>query len=80
MSNYKHWEMQTDSDNIIWLGLNRKNATINTINNEVLDELNGLLQEVAHHNTAKGLVIHSLKAKGFIAGAYVKVIADFGNP
>ena len=80
MSNYKHWEMQTDSDNIIWLGLNRKNATINTINNEVLDELNGLLQEVAHHNTAKGLVIHSLKAKGFIAGADVKVIADFANP
>ena len=80
MSNYKHWEMQTDSDNIIWLGLNRKNATVNTINDEVLDELNGLLQEIAHNSTAKGLVIHSLKAKGFIAGADVKVIADFANP
>ena len=77
MTIYKHWEMNTDADNIVWLGMNRKNATVNTINNEVLDELNGLLQEVSQISLAKGLVIHSLKNKGFIAGADVNVFAGF---
>ena len=80
MSNYKHWEMHTDSDAIIWLGLNRQNASVNSINDEVLDELNGLLQEMTQISNAKGLVIYSLKKKGFIAGADVNVIAGLVNP
>ncbi len=80
MSNYKHWEMNTDADDIVWLGMNRKNATLNTINNEVLDELNGLLQEISQISRAKGLVIHSLKSNGFIAGADVNVFGNFKNP
>lgn len=80
MSNYKHWDMQTDSDAIIWLGFNRQQATVNSINDDVLDELNGLLQDIAQIATAKGLVIYSLKQKGFIAGADVNVIAQLTNP
>jgi 3-hydroxyacyl-CoA dehydrogenase/enoyl-CoA hydratase/3-hydroxybutyryl-CoA epimerase len=80
MSNYKHWEMHTDSDAIIWLGLNRQNASVNSMNDEVLDELNGLLQEITQISNAKGLVIYSLKKKGFIAGADVNVIASLVNP
>ncbi len=77
MSNYKHWEMNTDVDGIVWLGMNRKNATVNTINNEVLDELNSLLQDVSQKTSAKGLIIHSLKSKGFIAGADVSIFCSF---
>ena len=80
MSNYKHWEMYTDSDAIIWLGLNRQNASVNSMNDEVLDELNGLLQEITQIGNAKGLIIYSLKKKGFIAGADVNVIAGLVNP
>ena len=80
MSNYKHWEMTTDSDAIIWLGINRKNATVNSINTEVLDELNGLLQEISLMPAAKGLIIYSLKSKGFIAGADVNAFFSFKNP
>lgn len=80
MSNYKHWQMQIDDSHIVWLGIDRKNATVNTINDEVLDELNGLLHEISQNDDAKGLIIHSLKPKGFIAGADVNAFAHFDSP
>ena len=80
MNNYKHWDLQRDEDHLLWLGLDRKNAPVNTINEEVLDELNSLLQEIAQDKHAIGLVIHSLKEKGFIAGADVKTFSEFSGP
>lgn len=79
MNNYKHWEVVQDADNIVWLGIDRANATVNTINDEVLDELNTILIEVAKQNTLQGLVVHSLKAKGFIAGADVKTFTELDD-
>jgi 3-hydroxyacyl-CoA dehydrogenase/enoyl-CoA hydratase/3-hydroxybutyryl-CoA epimerase len=80
MSNYKHWQLKIDEAQIIWLGLDRYGATVNTINDEVLDELNGLLHEIVQMNHAKGLVIHSLKLKGFIAGADINSFTQFSRP
>lgn len=80
MTNYKHWEINTDADGIVWLGMNRNNATVNTIDNSVLDELNSVLQEISQITNAQGLIIHSLKRKGFIAGADVNVFGAFENP
>ncbi len=80
MSNYKHWDIQTDADHIVWLGMNRENANVNTINDEVLDELNGLLQDIAKISDAKGLIIYSSKEKGFIAGADVTTFVEFDKP
>ncbi|KTD59091.1 3-hydroxyacyl-CoA dehydrogenase NAD-binding domain-containing protein [Legionella shakespearei] len=79
MNNYKHWELQRDKDAILWLGFNREGAAVNTINEEVLDELNSLLQEIAQDKKAIGLVIYSLKDKGFIAGADVNAFSQFEN-
>ncbi len=80
MSNYQHWQMRVDASHIIWLGFDRKNADVNTIDDEVLDELNGVLHDVSKLDDAKGLVIHSIKSKGFIAGADLNAIADFDSP
>ena len=80
MNNYKHWDMQQDAASILWLGLNRSDATINTINDDVLNELNSLLQEIAQINTAKGLIIFSQKQQGFIAGADIHAFGKFDNP
>jgi len=80
MNNYKHWEMQLDNNHIIWLGLDRKDASVNTINEEVLDELNSLLQEISQNKNAIGLVVYSLKQKGFIAGADVTAFSKFETP
>ena len=80
MNNYKHWELQRDKDQILWLGLSRNDTNVNAINEEVLDELNSLLQEIALDKKAIGLVVHSLKEKGFIAGADVKSFSEFESP
>ncbi len=80
MSNYKHWQIKTDASNIVWLGFDRRNAAVNTINDEVLDELSGLLHEVSQINDAKGLIIYSCKRKGFIAGADIAAFSQFDHP
>lgn len=80
MKPFKHWELQTDEHHIAWLGLNRQHTSVNTLNHEVLDELNRALQDIAHMNQIKGLVLYSLKTKGFIAGADVHVFANEHNP
>ncbi len=80
MSNYKHWDLQRDSDHIVWLGLDRKDTSVNSVNEEVLDELNSLLHEIAQDKNAIGLIIYSAKAKGFIAGADVTLFSKFETP
>ena len=72
--------MQRDSDNILWLGLDRKDTSVNSMNEEVLDELNSILHEVAQDKNALGLIIHSAKSKGFIAGADVTLFSKFESP
>jgi 3-hydroxyacyl-CoA dehydrogenase / enoyl-CoA hydratase / 3-hydroxybutyryl-CoA epimerase len=80
MSNLKHWTKSKDADHIIWLSFDRKDETVNSINDEVLDELNGLLQEVVEDKNAIGLIICSGKDKGFIAGADVNEFTKFAGP
>lgn len=80
MNNYKNWDLQRDKDHILWLGLSRHDAAVNSINQEVLDELNSLLQEISQDKNATGLVIYSKKEKGFIAGADVNSFTQFENP
>lgn len=77
MSQYKHWEIECDAQRILWLGLNRQHARVNTINHEVLDELNVILQDLNHKQDYAGLVICSLKTQGFIAGADVHEFSNF---
>ncbi|MBD3768478.1 MAG: enoyl-CoA hydratase/isomerase family protein, partial [Gammaproteobacteria bacterium] len=77
MKHFKHWEMHTDAQGIVWLGIDRQHASVNTINHETLDELNALLQDIAQLKSAKGLVIYSKKSKGFVAGADVHEFSQF---
>lgn len=80
MSHYQHWDVTKDKNGIVWLGINRQDTAVNAINNEVLDELNGLLQEIGNYSDAKGLVIYSAKSKGFIAGADIHSFSQFRLP
>lgn len=80
MNKYKHWDLQRDNDSILWLGINRKDTAVNSINEEVLDELNSLLHEISQDKNAIGLIIYSQKSKGFIAGADVNSFSQFENP
>lgn len=79
---YKHWLTHIDENGVFWAAINRQDATTNTINEEVLDELNAILDGIIRNviilskagdttndsSVVRGLVIYSAKEKGFIAG------------
>jgi 3-hydroxyacyl-CoA dehydrogenase/enoyl-CoA hydratase/3-hydroxybutyryl-CoA epimerase len=80
MHNQQQWVMEPDSDNIMWLGLDRQDVGTNSINDAVLDELNTLLHDISSMPQVKGLVIYSRKKTGFIAGADITTFSDLDTP
>lgn len=67
----KHWHPDTDQDGIVWLGLHTANPGLNTLSKEVLEEFVMLLDGFDQHPPT-GLIIHSEKDSGFIAGADIE--------
>jgi 3-hydroxyacyl-CoA dehydrogenase/enoyl-CoA hydratase/3-hydroxybutyryl-CoA epimerase len=65
---WKHWKLARDADGIAWLGLDRADASANTLSGEVILELNNVLDTI-HRELPKALVLRSMKRSGFIAGA-----------
>ena len=70
-SNY-HWEM--DRDGIAWLAIDKTDTAANVLDESMLEELNEVIIGIAQ-NHPQGLVIHSAKTAGFVAGADVKAFA-----
>src|SRR5258706_10845267 len=69
--NYRHWKLETDGDNLVWLSFDKADATTNVLSAEVMAELDAILDELRARNP-RGLAIRSAKASGFIAGADVE--------
>jgi 3-hydroxyacyl-CoA dehydrogenase / enoyl-CoA hydratase / 3-hydroxybutyryl-CoA epimerase len=65
---WTHWRMRTDEDGIVWLLLDRKDSSANTLSESVLAELNDVLDRL-ERDAPRGVVIRSAKPSGFIAGA-----------
>jgi 3-hydroxyacyl-CoA dehydrogenase/enoyl-CoA hydratase/3-hydroxybutyryl-CoA epimerase len=63
-----HWRLESDADGIGWLCFDRRDAGANTLSGETMAEL-GTCLDTLEQSALKGLVIHSGKARGFIAGA-----------
>ncbi|NBX84051.1 MAG: crotonase [Gammaproteobacteria bacterium] len=76
----QNWTYIVDKQHVAWLGLDCLDASTNTLNPDVLDELNMLIQKIANDTSLKGMVIYSLKANGFIAGADIHVFSSFEQP
>jgi len=66
-----HWNYLLDAENIAWLTLDKASSSTNTLDAEVLQELDKLLN-TAHHDMPAAMVIQSGKASGFIVGADIK--------
>jgi 3-hydroxyacyl-CoA dehydrogenase/enoyl-CoA hydratase/3-hydroxybutyryl-CoA epimerase len=64
----KHWRLERDADNIAWLIADKADASANTLNHEVVVELDAILASLEEEPPI-GLVILSAKPGGFIAGA-----------
>jgi 3-hydroxyacyl-CoA dehydrogenase/enoyl-CoA hydratase/3-hydroxybutyryl-CoA epimerase len=68
---YKHWKLDTDRDNIVWLTFDKADASTNTLSAEAVAEFSAVLDALAAKNP-RALVIRSGKSSGFIAGADVE--------
>ena len=75
ISTYKHWRPVLDTDNTLWLLIDKKGESTNTLAEPVLRELDQLLDE-AKAAKPKALVIRSAKPSGFIAGAEISEFVD----
>jgi len=67
-SPFANWRMRADADGIVWLLLDKKDSSANTLSTDVLTEFDAILQRL-ETNPPRGLVIRSAKRSGFIAGA-----------
>ncbi|MCT8996997.1 3-hydroxyacyl-CoA dehydrogenase NAD-binding domain-containing protein [Chelativorans intermedius] len=68
---FTHWRYSRDESGVVWLLLDREGESTNTLSEAVLTELDAVLDDV-HGLQARGLVIRSAKAGGFIAGADIR--------
>lgn len=75
----KHWGLKWDSEDIAWLGLDREGETLNSLNSDVLLELDILLDSLAI-DLPTGLIIFSKKETGFIAGADIREFDQQQDP
>jgi 3-hydroxyacyl-CoA dehydrogenase/enoyl-CoA hydratase/3-hydroxybutyryl-CoA epimerase len=66
----RHWRYGRDGDGILWLLFDKMGAAVNTIDDEVLNELADILRRTLPDSPA-GIVIRSAKRVGFCAGADV---------
>jgi 3-hydroxyacyl-CoA dehydrogenase / enoyl-CoA hydratase / 3-hydroxybutyryl-CoA epimerase len=68
---YRHWRLESDSDNLVWLSLDKERASANTLSADVMAELDAIVDEL-QAGKPRGLIIRSGKESGFIAGADIE--------
>lgn len=64
----RHWRLDCDGNDIGWLCFDRQDSGANTLSTETMAELSAVIDDLARRRL-RGLVIHSGKESGFIAGA-----------
>ncbi len=72
-----HWTL--DDKGVAWLAFDRHDGDTNVLSEQVLEDFDAMLVEIAQGHP-RGLVIHSAKPGGFIAGADVKAFARLDDP
>ena len=45
---YKNWRLETDADQILWLYFDKENASVNTIDREVMEEFSSIIDALAN--------------------------------
>lgn len=77
MQQYKNWRVESDSDQVIWLLFDKQNASVNTVDREVMEELSSIMDYLATDKEHKGVILTSAKKSGFIAGADIAQFNKF---
>ena len=75
---FKHWKLSTDIDDVLWLSLDREGESTNSLSSEVLGELAVIIEKLEDGPPA-GLVLQSAKPGSFIVGADVREFDDYDD-
>lgn len=78
LNQYLNWKTERDADNVLWLLLDKVNASVNSINEAILDELEVILDQLDENKPA-GIVFGTAKNTGFIAGADIERFRQFSG-
>lgn len=73
-----NWLSRLDEDHMLWLQLDKKESSTNTLSAEVLQELDDILTEV-DRKSPKALIIGSAKPAGFCAGADINAFKNYNE-
>ncbi len=73
---FEHWKAEHDSSQIVWLTIDRKGESTNSLGEAVLSELNDLLEMIENIDPA-GVVIQSGKPDSFVVGADIREFSNF---
>jgi len=76
MEQFKNWQVKEDAHGIVWLIIDKNGASANSLNREVLEEFDILLDKYANHKDFKGMIIRSAKKSGFIVGADIQSFTE----
>jgi 3-hydroxyacyl-CoA dehydrogenase/enoyl-CoA hydratase/3-hydroxybutyryl-CoA epimerase len=71
-----NWKLETDAAGIAWLCLDKADASANVLSSGIIEELNGILDNLAS-NPPAGLVMYSGKPGSFIMGADINEFGGF---
>lgn len=74
---YKNWRLETDTDQVLWVIFDKANVSVNTIDRNVMEEFNSILDDLEKDTTHKAVIITSGKKTGFIAGADISEFTRF---
>lgn len=69
---YRNWKLEVDKDKILWLSIDRYESAVNSLNRDVVAELDSIIDDVKASKDIKGIIIKSAKSSGFIAGADIE--------
>jgi 3-hydroxyacyl-CoA dehydrogenase/enoyl-CoA hydratase/3-hydroxybutyryl-CoA epimerase len=72
------WFIETDDNNIAWLGFDKADSSTNVLSARVMSELNDRLAELEAVQP-RAVIVHSLKKSGFIAGADITEFTQLDN-
>ena len=75
---YKHWKLEYDEANILWLHFDMDHSSVNLLSSQVFEELDSILDDLAT-NLPQGVVILSSKKDSFIFGADIKEFTELEN-
>ena len=73
---FSHWQAARRDDGVVVLSLDRQDAPVNALSQDVLIELGDIVERLAI-DPPKGVVVRSSKPAGFIAGADLKEFQEF---